>query len=83
MTYETLRLTHGASCRLLRTPSGATVIQPACAAGRAHAHVAIEQVRQAAEHLLLGDRALAGEQLAQAVGEILVVRHAYGEPLTA
>jgi hypothetical protein len=36
-------------------------------------HVAVQEEGEAAEHLLLGDRVLAGEQLAQAVDETLVV----------
>jgi hypothetical protein len=42
---------------------------------RRHGHVAADQERETAEHLPLGQAALAGEQLTRAVGEFLVVRH--------
>jgi hypothetical protein len=48
--------------------------QPALAGG-GNGHVAAEQEREAAEHRHLGDAFLAREQLADAVGEILVVGH--------
>jgi hypothetical protein len=41
--------------------------QPAVARG-AHRHVAAHEEGEAAEHLLLGDGVLVGEQLAKAVG---------------
>ena len=50
--------------------------QAALAAGRDR-HVAADQERQPAEHPLLGDVRLGGGiSLADAVGEVLVVRHA-------
>ena len=48
--------------------------QPALTAGRDR-HVAADEERQPAEHPLLGDLGLAGDQLADAVGEIFVIRH--------
>src|SRR5207244_4492646 len=50
--------------------------QPGMARG-AHTHVAVQEEREPAEHRLLRDRLLAGELLAEAVGEVLVVGH-YG-----
>ena len=48
----------------------------AALAARRDRHVAADQERQPAEHPLLGDVRLGGDQLADAVGEVLVVRHA-------
>ena len=51
--------------------------QAALTAGR-HRHVPADQEREPAEHLLLGHGGLGGDQLADAVGEVLVVGHARG-----
>ncbi len=48
--------------------------QPALAAGR-DGHVPADQKGQAAEHLLLGDIGFAGDQLADPISEVFVVRH--------
>src|SRR3954447_20696702 len=40
-----------------------------------HRHVAVDHEADAAEHLLLGVAVLGGDQLADSVGEILVVSH--------
>src|SRR6185369_669347 len=48
--------------------------QPALA-GNTHQHVAVEQEAEAAEHLLLGDAALARECLAYPLRQAFVVRH--------
>jgi hypothetical protein len=48
--------------------------QPSVTAGRDR-HVASDQEGEAAEHPLLGEVALAAEQVADAAGEILVVGH--------
>src|SRR5207237_8626855 len=40
-----------------------------------HRHVAVDHEADAAEHLLLGVAVLRGDQLADPVGEILVVSH--------
>src|SRR5690242_17454397 len=47
----------------------------AALAARAHGHVAVDEEREAAEHLLLGHALLVRHELADAVGQILVVRH--------
>jgi hypothetical protein len=39
-------------------------------------HVAADEEGEPSEHLLLADIGLAGDQLTNAVGEIIVVRHA-------
>ena len=48
--------------------------QAALAAGP-HGHVAADEEGETSEHLLFRDVGLAGDQLADAVGEIFVVRH--------
>jgi cytochrome P450 len=45
-------------------------------AARGHRHLAVDQEREPAEHALLGDAALALEQIPDPIGELLVVRHA-------
>jgi uncharacterized protein (TIGR00106 family) len=42
----------------------------------AHRHVPVDQERQTTEHPLLGDASLVGHQLPDAVGQVLVERHA-------
>ena len=49
--------------------------QPAAPAHR-HRHVAVDQEREPAEHALFADAVLAQDQLANPIGEILVVGHA-------
>ena len=48
--------------------------QPALTAGR-DGHVSADQKGEATEHPLLGDIGFAGDQLADAIGEVFVVRH--------
>jgi hypothetical protein len=61
----------GQSLRLL----GIDPHHQAALAAHAHRHVAAYQESQAAEHLLLREPGLRGDQLADAVGEVLVVCH--------
>src|SRR5947209_497093 len=49
--------------------------QQSAMSARGDRHVAVDQERQATEHSLFLDAALGAEQLADAVGEILVVGH--------
>jgi hypothetical protein len=45
-------------------------------AARTHGHVASDQEREPAEHLLFGETGFAGDQFADAIGEVLVIGHA-------
>ncbi len=54
---------------------GVDVDQDPALAARRDGHVAADQEREAAEHLLLGEPGLARDELADPVGERLVVRH--------
>ena len=49
--------------------------QQAALAARGDGHVAVDQEREPTEHLLLGQARLLREQLADPVGEVLVVGH--------
>ena len=60
-------------------PIGLRRVDPgehAALAARGHRHLPVDQEGEAAEHPLLGDAALARQQLPDPVGELLVVRHA-------
>ena len=48
--------------------------EPALAA-RGNGHLVVDQERKPAEHLLLGQTGLAGRQVANALRQLLVVRH--------
>ena len=52
---------------------------------RRHRHVATDEKRQAAKHLLLAERGLDGDKLSDAIGEVLVVCHTHNssEPSNA
>ena len=72
------RISKGFACGLARSASvsqGRPAPAAAMTAG-GHRHVAVDQEGEPAEHRRLGDLGLAGDQLADAVGEVLVVRHA-------
>ena len=72
------RITNGCACGLATSSSvslGIHADHQAALAARRDGHVAADQEREAAEHALLGDVRLAGDQLTIRFGEILVVRH--------
>jgi hypothetical protein len=49
-----------------------------CLAARGDCHVAADEKGQAAEHLLLAQISLVGDQVAYAIREVLVVGHGNG-----
>jgi len=59
----------------LRRRRGVHTHEDAALTARRHGHVAADQEGEASEHLLLGEALLPGDELADPVGEILVVRH--------
>ena len=61
-----------------REPVGLGGVGPdeqAALAARGHRHLPVDEERESTEHPLLGDAALAADQLTDAVGEVFVVRH--------
>src|SRR5439155_25567031 len=60
---------------LARRASVSSLEQWITLAADPHRHVAVDHEADAAEHLLLGVAVLGGDQLADPVGEILVVSH--------